>query len=278
MLGSALIVFREVLEAALIVGIILGATRGVPRRGVWVSGGALVGVTGAVAVALFAGSIASVAEGFGQEIFNASILFIAVAMLAWHQVWMSRHGREMSEQMNDLGRSIKEGGTAMHVLAIVVGTAILREGSEAALFLYGVASTETGHSSQLLAGGLLGLVGGILCGGALYLGLLNIPSRLLFGVTGWLIMLLAAGMASQGAAFLVQANILPALGEPLWNSSAILARDSMVGRVMHTLVGYDDRPAGIQLVFYAITLFGILGLSRMIARRPGARKLGLTLR
>ncbi|MDR3411648.1 MAG: FTR1 family protein [Formivibrio sp.] len=268
MLGSALIIFREVLEAALIVGIVLAATRGVPGRGIWVAGGVLGGIVGAGLVALFAEAIASAAEGFGQELFNAGILFIAVAMLTWHQVWMSRHGREMAKHMNDLGRSIQEGGTALHVLAIVVGAAILREGSEAVLFMYGMAASDNGQGSQLLAGGLLGLLGGVFCGGALYLGLLKIPAKWLFDTTGWLIILLAAGMASQAAAFLVQAGILPALGEQLWNSSAILARDSVMGRVMHTLIGYDDRPDGIQLVFYFATLFGIVGLTRFIARKP----------
>ncbi len=99
MLGSALIVFREVLEAALIVAIVMGATRGVAGRGRWVSAGVAGGVLGAVVVAVFAGSIADAVNGRGQELLNASVLLAAVAMLAWHNVWMSAHGRALARQM-----------------------------------------------------------------------------------------------------------------------------------------------------------------------------------
>lgn len=275
MFGSALIVFREVLEAALVVGIVLAATRGVPGRTLWVFGGIVAGSLGAGLVALFAQAIAGAAQGFGQELFNATVLFIAVAMLTWHQAWMSQHGRDITRHMKEVGRSIKEDGGPLYGLGIVVGLAILREGSEAVLFLYGVAAGNLDSHAQMLVGGILGLAGGILCGAGLYLGLLKIPARWLFSVTGWMIILLAAGMASQGAAFLVQAGVLPALGDQIWNSSAILARDSLFGRVLHTLVGYDDRPAGIQLVFYAVTLFGITGLSRLVSRAHRAPAAGV---
>lgn len=267
MLATALIVFREVFEAALIVGIVLAATRGVASRNTWIAIGIAGGVIGAGLVAAFASTIADAAQGFGQELFNAAVLFIAVAMLAWHQVWMNRHGREIAAQMTTMGKAVSEGGQPLYVLAIVVGVAILREGSEAVLFLYGVAAGATDSHAQLLFGGVGGLAAGVACGAALYFGLLTIPSRVLFSVTGWMIILLAAGMASQGAGFLVQAGILPALGEQIWNSSAILERSSIFGQVLHSLVGYDDRPAGIQLLFYGATLLSIVFFTRVLARQ-----------
>jgi high-affinity iron transporter len=271
MFGSALIVFREVLEAALIVGIVMAASLGVPRRGAWVAGGVACGLFVAGIVAMFAETIAGAAKGFGLEFFNAGILFAAVIMLAWHQVWMSSHGKEMAQQMGALGRAVKDGGKGMSALVFVVGAAISREGSEAVLCLYGVAATDPGHGSQLLIGGLIGMLGGALCGWVLYAGILKIPAKWVFSVTGWMIVLLAAGMASQGAAFLVQAGVLPALGEQVWNSSMILTRDSALGKVMHTLVGYDDRPAGIQLVFYIATVMVIVSLSRWIGQQPASK-------
>ncbi len=146
MLATAIIVFREVLEAALVVSIVLAATRRVNRRGLWVSGGGARGLLGA----------------------------------------------------------------------------------------------------------------------ALYLGLLRIPSSRLFAVTGWMILLLAAGMAAQGAAFLVQADILPPLGESVWDTTALLADDGVPGRVLHTLIGYTARPYGIQVLFYLATLGGILALMKIV--------------
>src|SRR5512141_558467 len=145
MLATAIIVFREVLEAALVVSIVLAATRGVVRRGLWVSGGVLGGLLGATAVALFADAIASAASGVGQELLNAAILFLAVIMLAWHNVWMSRHGRELASSLKSVGAAVRGGTRPMHVLAAVVGMAVLREGSELVLFLYGVAASSPGH-------------------------------------------------------------------------------------------------------------------------------------
>jgi high-affinity iron transporter len=94
MIASLIIVFREVIEAGLIVGIVLAVTSGVPRRGRWVMAGIVTGVAGATLVAVFAGALSNALAGVGQEIFNASILALAVVMLAWHNIWMARHGRK----------------------------------------------------------------------------------------------------------------------------------------------------------------------------------------
>ena len=100
MLSTALIVFREVLEAALVVSIVMAATKGVPGRGWWVGGGLAGGVIGAGMIAAFADVISSWASGMGQEVFNAGVMFVAVLMLAWHSIWMSKHGREMAQHMS----------------------------------------------------------------------------------------------------------------------------------------------------------------------------------
>ena len=264
MLATAIIVFREVLEAALVVSIVLAATRGVVRRGLWVSGGVLGGLLGATAVALFADAIAAAASGVGQELLNAAILFLAVIMLGWHNVWMSRHGRELASSLKTVGAAVRSGTRPMHVLAAVVAMAVLREGSELVLFLYGVAASASGQASGMLAGVLVGVGAGAAIGTALYLGLLRIPSSRLFAVTGWMILLLAAGMAAQGAAFLVQADILPALGQSVWDTTWLVADESVLGRVLHTLIGYTARPYGIQLLFYFATLGAIIALMKLV--------------
>ncbi len=264
MLATAIIVFREVLEAALVVSIVLAATRGVFRRGLWVSGGVLGGLLGATAVALFADGIAAAASGVGQELFNAAVLFAAVIMLGWHNVWMSRHGRELASSLKSVGAAVRGGARPMHVLAVVVGMAVLREGSELVLFLYGVAASASGETSGMLTGAIMGVGAGGAVGAALYLGLLRIPSSRLFRVTGWMILLLAAGMAAQGAAFLVQADLLPSLGERVWDTAALISDDGVLGRVLHALIGYTARPYGIQVLFYLVTLGGIIALMKIV--------------
>jgi high-affinity iron transporter len=260
MMAIALIVFREVVEAALVVSVVLAAARGVHGRGIWVSGGIFLGVIGAMLVAAFAGEISAAVAGAGQEIFNATILFSAVCMLGWHNIWMKRHGRELMADASNVGKAVREGSRPLYALAIVVGVAVLREGSEVVLFVFGIAAAQKISELSLLVGGAIGLAGGIAMGAALYWGLLTIPMRHLFRVTSWMILLLAAGMASQGAAFLVQAGLLPPLSGALWDSSFLLSDNSLIGQALHALVGYVSHPVGIQLVFYIITLAAIGGL------------------
>ncbi len=268
MLATAIIVFREVLEASLVVGIVLAASQGVPRRGIWVTGGIAAGVLGASLVALCAGAIAAAVNGIGQELFNAAILFTAVAMLGWHNIWMNRHGRELASAAGSIGKDVLGGGRPLYALALVVGIAVLREGSEIVLFLYGIAIASGIGGLIMLAGGALGLIGGVAVGSLIYFGLLAIPLKRLFTVTSWLILLLAAGMASQGAAFLMQANLLPSFGNDLWNTSSILAENSMLGLLLHVLIGYSAQPAGIQVLFYVATLLVIGTLMRVLGRVP----------
>jgi high-affinity iron transporter len=265
MLQAFIIVLREVLEAALVIGIVMAASRAVPRRGLWVLGGIGAGVLGSIVVAGFAEAIAMALEGVGQEIFNAGVLLLATAMLGWHNVWMKSHGRELSQEMRNVGEAVSSGLKPLSMLLVVVGLAVLREGSEVVLFLYGIAA---GGTTPLLlwTGSLLGLAGGAALGALMYFGLLRIPTRHLFTVTSWMILLLAAGMASQAGGFLVQAGVLPGLIEPLWNSSSWLPENGPVGAVLHALMGYDDQPSAMQLIFFAIAFIVIATLMRWVDR------------
>jgi high-affinity iron transporter len=270
-LPSLLIVFREVFEAGLIIGIVMAVTSSVPGRGLWVAGGVAAGVLGACIVALFTGGLSELFGGSGQELFNAGILGFAVLMLGWHNIWMARHGREMAAEMRAAGEAVATGAKSLAALAVVVMIAVLREGSEVVLFLYGVAAAQGGGDLSMVAGGAAGLVLGALVCLLTYLGLITIPARYLFAVTSTLIALLAAGMAAQAIAFLQQANILTAFDETVWNTSWILSDSSLLGRALHTLIGYVDRPTAMQLIAYAATLAVILVLMRLFAVRPAQR-------
>lgn len=266
MLASLLIVFREVLEAGLIVGIVLAATEGVTRRGRYILGGIVAGVLGAALLAVFAGTLSQAFAGNGQEVFNATVLLIAVVMLGWHNLWMANHGREIAREMQAMGRAVGAGETSLLTMAVVVTIAVLREGSEVVLFLYGIAlSAKTGFPA-LLSGGAFGVALGAAVSYLLYRGLIAIPLKRLFAVTNWLIALLAAGMAGQAAAILAGADLIPAWGYQLWDTSWILSSGSLLGRALQALVGYSDRPMGIQLAAYVTTLAVLAGAGRLIAR------------
>lgn len=268
MFANFILVFREVLEAALIVSIVAAATRGVSRRGSWIGAGIALGVVGAVVVALFASAIAGAMGGAGQEWFNACILLAAVVMIGWHVVWMARHSRELSRHMREVGSQVSSGNRPMTALLAVVALAVLREGSEVVLFGYGLVAGGSSYGALAL-GGALGVLAGIALGFGLYFGLLKIPVRHFFSTTNVLLVLLAAGLAGQAADKLVQADVLPTLVDQLWNSSWLLSEESLPGKTLHILVGYSDHPSGIQMVFYASTL--VLLLVGMRLSRPPAR-------
>lgn len=264
MMGALIIVFREVIEAGLIVGIVLAATRGIPGRTKWIWLGIGAGVAGAAIVAMFAGVISDAFEGAGQEIFNALVLGAAVVMLMWHNAWMARHGKEIAAAMQKVGMAVTEGTRPLAALAIVVGLAVLREGSEVVLFLYGILAGGT-SSTEMLTGGMLGLAAGAIFAGLTYLGLLAIPSRYVFSVTTLLITLLAAGMAAQAVVFLDAAGVVTVLGAPVWDTSSWLPQNSLLGNVLHTLVGYNERPTALQLIVYVAILVTMALLMRMVA-------------
>ncbi len=263
MLATLIIVFREVIEASLIVGIVLAATRDVPHRTRWVAFGILGGIAGACLVAGFASAINNAMEGVGQEMFDAFILLTAVAMLTWHNVWMSKHGREMATHMKNVGAEVASGQRNLLALSIVVGIAVLREGSELVLFLYGIILAGNDTVANMSIGGMMGLGLGVVIGAITYTGLARIPNRYLFSVTGTLISLLAAGMAAQAIMFLQQAQVITILSTVMWNTSNILSVSSVGGKVLHTLIGYTDRPTEMQVVAYVLTLTIIFSLMRL---------------
>jgi high-affinity iron transporter len=272
MFGAMIIVFREVIEAGIIVGIVLAVTKGVAGRGRWVAAGVAAGLAGASLLAVFADAVAHALAGIGQELFNASVLAIAVCMLAWHNIWMARHGRELAAQVKQMGRAVTEGTSSLAALAIVVGIAVLREGSEVVLFLYGLAVAGGSTMWGLIGGSLIGLALGCAVSALTFLGLVTIPARYLFRVTTVLITFLAAGLAAQSVLFLQQAGIVTILQGTAWDTSAILSDTSLLGRMLHTLIGYSDQPSQMQVLVYAVTLTAIFALTKIFEPpRPVAR-------
>ena len=239
-----IVVFREAMEAGLIVGIVLAAAEGVAAGGRWIAGGVMAGVAGASVVAAFAGAL-------------SSILVFAAVMLGWHIVWTSHHGRAMAAELRQVGQAVRLGQRSLAALAAVVAVAVMREGSEVVLFLFGIFAASHTDPLLLVGGGAIGLALAGLVSWLLYRELVATPLRRLFGVTNCLIALLAAGLAGQAAAVLHSADLLPGWGERLWDTSGILADENLVGRSLHALIGYSARPSGIQLTAWAASLLAL---------------------
>jgi high-affinity iron transporter len=267
--ASALVVFREVLEAALIVCVILAATKGVRTSKRFITAGILAGIVGAVLVAVFTGEIAGSFQGNGQEFFGAAVMFTVVGLLGWHIIWMQKHGRELVGDMRKIGAQVVSGEKPLIVLASVVALAVLREGSEIVLFLTGM--LQSGDSMVTVASGLgVGLAFGVLAGVVLYWGFVRLPLNTLFSATNILLIMIAAGMAARGAGKLIQTGLIPALQDPVWNTSAFIPEKSLVGQLLGTLVGYMAEPSAMQLLFYGFTVVSIVALMAWTKEKPAA--------
>ena len=258
MLSTAIIVFREILEISLIIGVLLAATRGLSSRGRLVLGGLLVGILGSGIVAFFANAISNAAEGMGQELFNAIVLLTAAVLIGWTVIWMRRYGRTLKKHFEEVGGAVISGEKPLYTLSVVIALSVLREGSEIVLFTYGVMASGA-NVFAIAMGAIAGLVSGTAVGVALYYGLLRISPRALFSVTGWMLILLASGMVSQALGLLQMGDFIPVLLPTVWDSSRILSEQSFLGGVLHVLIGYSARPSIIQIIGYVFT-FGVIAV------------------
>lgn len=258
MMSAMIIVFREVLEMSIVLGVLLAATTGSVQSRRWIGFGTLLGLLGAVIVALFMEELETSMNGDGEFVFNAAVLGLASILIAWTVIWMSKHGREMSARMRQVGQSVAEGDLPGTALFFVTLAAVIREGSEAVFFLFGAAQSAQQDGWDIVWGGTVGLLLGAAIGFILYRGLIRIPVKHMFLVVGWLLMLLAAGMASQAAANLIIVDMLPSLVDTLWDSSALLSMESVMGEFLHVFMGYDDRPSGMQILVFVAFLAIVL--------------------
>jgi high-affinity iron transporter len=260
MLQIAIVIFREILEIALIVGILTAATKEISGRGKWIAFGLTLGVIASVIIAFFTDKISESLEGMGQEFFNGLILIAAAFMISWTILWMQKHVKTLSGEFKKIGTSVREGKKPLYILLIVIFLSVLREGTEIVLFTYSYYIAET-PISEIIFGFATGLLLGSALGCALYFGILKAFGKYFFMVTTWILVFFAAGISAQGIGFWINAQIVPALGNPVFDSSAIISQESFFGKFLHIFFGYIDQPAGAQLLIYFFTLaFLVLGL------------------
>jgi high-affinity iron transporter len=265
MFQIAIVVFREILEVALIIGILTAATKEISGRMKWIIGGLCLGIATSTLLAFFTDSISDSLNGSGQEFFNGLILLAAALMISWTVLWMQKHSKSLSGELKRLSNSVREGKKPLYILMVVVFISVLREGTEIVLFTYSyyISGIDLGH---ILLGLATGIMLGITVGCALYFGMLKAFGKYFFMVTTWLLVFVASGIASSGIGFWINAGIVPALGDPIFDVSGILSQQSLFGKFLHIFFGYIDQPAGTQLIAYFATL-GALILGLRIAKK-----------
>ena len=260
MFSSFLLSLREGLEAALIIGIVLGVLAKLKRtdlnavvwRGVGLA--ALLSLFAAIALNLLGMEF----EGKGEEIFEGIAMLLAAGVLTWMILWMKNHGgtlkSEIEEQTNRA--ALGKGQKALFALAFL---AVFREGIELALFL--LAARLTSSPLQTVSGALLGLIGAGILGWILFTSTMRLSLRNFFGATNILLIIFAAGLVGLGVHEFNEAGIIPSVIEHVWDFNGILSDKSEVGLLLKALVGYNGNPSLTEVsayVSYLVVLVIIL--------------------
>jgi len=249
MVAAGLLAFREGLEAALILGIVLGVLRRVGRtnqaRVVWLGAGFAALASLAAGLSLYALGISF--EGPAEQIFEGLAMLLAAGVLTWMIFWMNRQGREIEAELEqDVRRAAQGGGNwALFSLAFL---AVFREGIELALFL--TAATFTSTAAATLAGGLVGLAAAALAGWLIFASTTRLNLQMFFRVTSILLIFFAAGLVAHGVHELNEAGLIPAVVEHVWDLNPVLDDSSGVGQILKTIFGYNGNPSLTEVVAY----------------------------
>ncbi len=262
MLASSLITLREGLEAALIVGIVLGYLRKIGhldrQASVWAGVGSALVVSLAAALALNA--LGAEFSGRGEQIFEGTAMALAAGILTWMVFWMQRQSRQIRGELEaSVQRAVEVGAASgLFWLAFV---AVVREGLETALFL--TAAVFTATAADTIIGGLAGLLLAVLVGWLIYAGTARLPVSAFFRVTGALLVVFAAGLVANAVGEFQEAGLLPGIVEHLWSTTTWLSDESTLGSALHSLVGYTAEPSLTQVIAYAAYYVALwLGLRR----------------
>ena len=252
---------REGLEVALIVSILLGALRrldrGQLRRFVWLGVAVALAVSAVVAIGLVVAGIEL--EGQAEMLFEGVTLLLAAALLTGMIFWMQRQGGQFRAALDAGVRKAASGvfgANSSWALFAVAFIAVVREGIELALLL--VATTLAGGAQDILAGALAGLGLAAFVGVLLYRGALHLNLKAFFRVTNILLLLFAAGMVGLGVHELVEASLMPAILDPIYDTNAFLSDRSTFGQLFKSLFGYDGNPALTETMAY-VGYLGVVG-------------------
>ncbi len=250
----AIIIFREFLEIVLLIGIIMAATKHIHKSKFYINIGCIIGGALSLIFAFFAQIISNLYGGLGNEIINSSILFITAIIISYTIIWMQSYTKKIKHQLGNLSNKLNKGKSSYLMLVIIAATTILREGSEIILFIYSITYAEQVKFINYILGIIFGGGLGLLTGVALYLGLITASRQYIFKISTILLILIASSLASQAIVILSSAGIINFLNEQLWDSSWIISSDSIFGKILNVIIGYDEKPNVLQFTVYVLML------------------------
>jgi len=273
MFKIAIVVFREFLEIALLLGVIMAVTKPIRNSRTYIVLGALIGIVLAAIFALSTRAISTSFGGLGDELFDSCTILLTAAIISWTVVWMQGYTKKIKKDLSKLSENITAGRASQFMLVLVVATAILREGAEIILFVYSVSSVENIQGTQYLIGIGIGALSGLIIGVGLYLGLMKFAGKYVFKTSTVLLTMIAAGLAAEAAGILTSSGFIELYSDQLWDTSWLVSNESIIGKILNIIIGYDSRPNGMQLAFYLASILitvSFMRLRSIISHKPDA--------
>ena len=267
MFKIAIVVFRECVEIALLLGIIMAITKKIENSRLYIIAGSMLGLIGASLFAFFTQYITVSFAGMGDEIFDAIIIFITVALITWTIVWMKDYESKLKQTFGEISLDEERSLRNKLLLVLVVASTILREGAEIILLVYGISSAEKINIDNYLIGLGIGALCGLFFGTLIYQGLTKFAGRYIFKISFILLMLIAAGFASQAVGKLISADIIHSFSDQVWDTSWLISDLSTTGKFLNATTGYTAKPRGMQIIFYIATICLIMLLSKIKSKR-----------
>lgn len=238
MTSAVIIILREVLEAMLLICTLMASSKAVNLKLKWLPIAIILGIAGALSYALFLDVISEMFEGFGQEIVNSSLLMLVALILAIHNFTVMRLASDNGGRYHEK--------VLLTAVTAAVAMAMTREGAEIYLYVYAY-GILAGEATAVLSGAVIGAGIGLSIGTFVYYGLRMLSPRRCLLICSAFLVVIAAGMASQAALYLSQADILHAQA-PLWDTSSFISESSLLGELLHASLGYEASPTLVQLL------------------------------
>jgi high-affinity iron transporter len=262
MMQISLIIFRELLEVLLLLFLIVATAHGrVKNLKLYVFLGCVVGVFGAIILALTAPLLASSFSGMGQEIVNSTIIFTTAMMLAATILYMKNYYANLKNNIKTISLQLEESLRYKILLVLLIATAIFREGSEIVLLLYGITLANQVQLMHFILAISLGSVVAILCGFLFYKGLLKTAN--LFRITSMLLIFISSNMTAESIGILNRAGIIEILPQQAWDLSWLISDNGFIGNCLRALINYNSKPSVLEVLVFMITFCTIFYLNNI---------------
>lgn len=267
MIKLTIILFREFLEIALIINLVLSVTRAFSGSKKYVFLGISIAGLLSLVLGTAAGQLDGLADGVGEELLTVSVLVLASIMIVWSLLCIKKIN--IKNNILNITRSPLDSPKLNIMICLIVTSALLREGMEIVLFSVGVVTSNMINKSEYITSLAIGAFSGLTCGFLIFRILSTTLKKYIFTITNIMLLILSSILASEAAKIMVSSGMVSFFSAPAWNLSHILPESSKLGYVMNFLLGYSDSPFQLQLLFYMapILIFIISDIYSTIANK-----------